>query len=142
MKVDGACLCGQVQYEAEVDLNRVAFCHCTDCQINSGCPMSWLVVAKENTFRLTSGKLTTYIKTAESGTKRALEFCAECGTRILAKPVDGGPGHVTLRAGAIRQRDQLTPRAHVWARSAQSWVYDLSKLPTFDKVPGKRAISR
>ncbi len=35
MKVDGACFCGHITYQAEVDEARVAICHCTDCQANS-----------------------------------------------------------------------------------------------------------
>ena len=31
MKVDGACHCGSIRYEAEVDPAKVIICHCTDC---------------------------------------------------------------------------------------------------------------
>jgi len=36
MKIDGACHCGEVKYEAEVDPEKVAICDCTDCQSLSG----------------------------------------------------------------------------------------------------------
>ena len=32
MKVDGRCHCGSSPYEAEIDPEKVAICHCTDCQ--------------------------------------------------------------------------------------------------------------
>jgi hypothetical protein len=135
MKVDGACLCGHVHYEAEVDAKRVALCHCTDCQINSGCPMSWVVAVVDDRFQLTSGTLKTFVKTADSGRRRALGFCPECGTRIVSKPIDGEQGVISLRAGSLRQRDQLRPRAHIWASSAQPWVDELAALPRIDKQP-------
>ncbi len=36
MKIDGACHCGNISYEAEIDPENVAICHCVDCQILSG----------------------------------------------------------------------------------------------------------
>jgi hypothetical protein len=135
MKIDGACLCGYVQYEAEVDPRRVALCHCTDCQTNSGSAMSWVVAVVEDRFALTAGTLKTFVKTADSGRRRVLCFCAECGTRIVAKPVEGEPGVLTLRAGSVRQRAELRPRANVWAQSAQTWLADLRELPNIDGQP-------
>lgn len=32
MHIDGACRCGKIGYEAKVDPQDVAICHCTDCQ--------------------------------------------------------------------------------------------------------------
>ena len=36
MKVDGACHCGELAYEAEIDPERIGVCHCGDYQILSG----------------------------------------------------------------------------------------------------------
>jgi hypothetical protein len=36
MKVHGACHCGQIRYEAEVDPQKVNLCNCSDCQVLSG----------------------------------------------------------------------------------------------------------
>ena len=36
MKVEGACLCGYIAIEGEVDPDKVTVCHCTDCQTSSG----------------------------------------------------------------------------------------------------------
>jgi hypothetical protein len=135
MKVDGACLCGRVEYEAEVDSRRVVLCHCTDCQINTGSAMGWGVAVVDDQFELKSGELKTFVKVAESGRRRVLAFCPECGTRIVSKPVEGEPGIISLRVGSIRQRAELQPRAHVWARFAQPWMDELSKLPKIDKQP-------
>ena len=133
MKVDGACLCGHVQYEAEVDERLVALCHCTDCQVNSGSAMGWVAAVIDQGFELKSGALKTYIKTAESGRRRALGFCPECGTRIVATPVEGEQGVISVRVGSIRQRAELQPRAHIWASSAQPWTFDQRGLPRVEK---------
>src|SRR6185369_8911115 len=57
MQVEGACLCDAVRYVAEVDPGRVFLCHCTDCQIHSGCMMSWSVPVLGSTFTLVRGEL-------------------------------------------------------------------------------------
>jgi hypothetical protein len=38
MKIDGRWHCGAITYEAEIDPDMVALCHCTDCQTWSGSP--------------------------------------------------------------------------------------------------------
>src|SRR5208283_3750354 len=36
MKIEGRCHCGQITYEAVVDADKVAICHCSDCQMLTG----------------------------------------------------------------------------------------------------------
>ena len=84
MKIDGACHCGAITYEAEIDPAGVRLCHCTDCQTLSGSAFRVTVSAADGSFVLLSGEPTIYIKTAESGAKRAHAFCEDCGTPIYA----------------------------------------------------------
>ena len=134
MQVDGRCLCGHITYEAEIDTDRVAICHCTDCQNHSA--SAYGVVAHiEGGFRLLTGEMKTFEKTASSGTRRALTFCPECGTRIYAKTVGEGTGFWGLRVGTIRQRAELIPKLQVWCDSALPWTGDLGAIPKFAKQP-------
>lgn len=36
MKIEGACHCDAISYEAEVEPGTTTVCHCNDCQIQSG----------------------------------------------------------------------------------------------------------
>ena len=67
MKIDGACYCGAITFEADVNPESVAICHCTDCQTTSGTAFRTIVPASAETFRVVSGEPKTYLKTAESG---------------------------------------------------------------------------
>src|SRR5262245_13258504 len=97
MKIDGRCHCGYITYEAEIDPEKVMICHCADCQTLSGSAFRTVVFTREDTFNLLSGKLKTYIKTGESGTKRPQSFCPECGTPIHSSTLgDGQKVHVIL----------------------------------------------
>ena len=75
MKVDGRCHCGQIRYEAEVNADQVNICHCTDCQTLTGTVFRTSIRATDGTFKILSGEPTVYVKTAESGAKRAQAFC-------------------------------------------------------------------
>ncbi|MFC1680493.1 GFA family protein [Pseudomonadota bacterium] len=129
MQIDGTCHCGNITFSGEVDPEKVIICHCTDCQTLSGSAYRTVAPAIEGTFKLLSGEPRIYVKTSESGSRRAQAFCPDCGTPIYSAPEGGGSTFFGLRVGAIRQRDQLMPRSQCWSRSAQTWVQDISKLP-------------
>lgn len=132
MHIDGRCHCGKITYEAEIDPEAVGICHCTDCQTLSGTAFRTVVAAKKEGFQLLTGEPKVYIKTAESGNKRAQAFCADCGTPLWATaPTD--PQVYGLRVGTIRQRSELNPRRQVWARSAQGWLNEIGSLPRLEK---------
>ncbi len=64
MKIDGGCRCGYIRYEADIDPETVAICHCTDCQTLSGSAFRTVVPAKKSDFRLLGGTPKIYVKTA------------------------------------------------------------------------------
>jgi hypothetical protein len=133
MKIDGSCHCGHVRYEATVDPKRVGICHCTDCQALTGTAFRVSVAVPEADFMLTGAQPKIYVKTAESGARRAQAFCPECGSPIYATSVGEGPKVYGVRVGTARQRDQLAPSRQVWRRSALHWLPELEGLETFDK---------
>ena len=129
MRVTGGCFCSAIRYEAEVDENMVIICHCTDCQINSGTAYGVVVSVINGKFNLVKGKLSFFQKIADSGAKRDLGFCSNCGTRIFAKPGDDTNGTFGLRVGTVDQRANLLPKKQAFTRSALSWVSDISFIP-------------
>ena len=132
MKVDGSCFCGELTFEAEIDPSTVELCHCRDCQVLSSSAFRIVVPTIEGGFRLLSGTPTIYVKIAESGNRRSLAFCPTCGTAIYSAPADGKSGYFGLRAGTLRQRLDLVPRAQYWRRSALPWVDHLEGFPAHD----------
>ena len=133
MKIDGGCHCGAITYEAEIDPEKVAICHCTDCQALSASAFRTVVRVPEADFRILTGEPKIYIKTGDSGAKRAQGFCSECGSAIYATSVDDGPKVFGLRLGTARQRAELTPKKQIWFRSALHWLPDLDSIPKVEK---------
>ena len=132
MKIDGACHCGNITYVAEIDPDKVGICHCTDCQTLSGTAFRVNVPAAKDAFTLLTGQPKIYVKTAESGAKRAQAFCPECGTPIYAAAASD-PQVFNIRVGTARQRTELRPKTQGWCRSARDWVMDLQPLQQFAK---------
>lgn len=132
MQVTGRCHCGKVSYEAELDPANVAICHCSDCQMLSGSPYRVSVRVPADTFRMLSGQVKAYIKTAESGAKRAHSFCPDCGTPVHSSDVTN-PKTYSLRVGCLDKRAELPPRRQIWCKSSMPWSRDLTPIPASER---------
>ena len=69
MKINGECHCGEIAYEAELDLKKVGICHCSDCQALSASAFRTIAIVQGNTFRLTKGTPKKYVKIGASGNR-------------------------------------------------------------------------
>jgi hypothetical protein len=134
MKVTGGCHCGHITYRAEVDPGTIRVCHCTDCQKLTGTAFRATIASLSGTFVLQRGTPKIYIKTAESGNKRAHAFCPECGTPIYAAVPEPSPLTYGLRVGGIDQRHQLgPPERQQWCCSALLWSMDLTQIERIER---------
>ena len=133
MKVHGACHCGAIGLEAEVDPERVTICHCTDCQSLTGTAYRVSVPAPAESFRLTRGRPKIYVKVGDSGNRRVQAFCGDCGSPLYAHADEAHPRSYGLRVGGLAERRQLTPRKRIWCRSALDWSADLHGMPELDR---------
>lgn len=134
MKIDGACHCGAIAFEAEVDPARVSICHCSDCQALSGSAFRTSVHAAKADFRLLKGRPKEYVKTGESGARRVQAFCADCGSPIYSAAPGDTPFYF-IRAGTVRQRAQLAPKVQIWCQSRLGWLSGLDGIPRFERQP-------
>ncbi len=132
MIVHGACHCGAIAYEAEVDPARAVICHCIDCQTLSGAAFRASVPARVEDFRLLKGAPRTYVKTAESGNRRIQAFCGDCGSPFYSADAEGAKTY-NLRIGVMAERAALPPQREIWCESALPWSRDVLPLPKADK---------
>ena len=127
MKIEGGCHCGRIAYEAVVEPGSAGICHCTDCQALTGSAYRVTIPAPAESFVL-RGEPRIYIKTADSGAKRAHAFCPDCGAPIYAAAIVD-PVTYSLRLGSIKQRARLgAPRRQISCQSALPWSMDLSGI--------------
>jgi hypothetical protein len=126
MKVEGACHCGKIAYEAEVQPGTIGVCHCGDCQTLTGSAFRANISAPAASFRLLRGEPRIYIKTADSGARRAHAFCPDCGAPIYACAVEN-PSSYSLRVGALKQRYELgRPAREIWTKRRLPWIAEMA----------------
>jgi hypothetical protein len=133
MKVDGRCHCGEIRFEAEIDAGRVGVCHCNDCQVLTGSAYRVSVPVTAANLKLLRGTPKDYIKTAQSGNKRAQGFCANCGTPIYATDAHK-PEIYFLRVGTLSQRAALPPQRQIWCSSELPWAADIRALERSERA--------
>ena len=125
----GGCLCGEISYELLGSPMALYRCHCTVCQTVSGSAFGMSMWVKKDDFKLTSGILKSFIRTADSGAKVESFFCDACGVRIYATAAVSNVEHIVLKPGTLQNTDDLNPSVDVWLKSKQHWF----ELPTDTK---------
>ena len=135
MKVDGACHCGAIRCEANINTDYVVLCHCSDCQTFSSAPYRASVPVTAENFSLT-GTPTEYVKIGGSGLRRVVAFCGVCGTALFSTALlPEERVRFNLRLGWIRQRAELPPQRQGFCDSALPWAFDIRDV---EKVPQRR----
>jgi hypothetical protein len=139
MRIQGACHCGAIRFEAQIDPDTVSVCHCGDCQTLSGAPFRASVPAKAENFTFLQGAVKPYVKVADSGNRRRTGFCSDCGTQIYSTDDVAAPAAYMLRVGTIAERDLLVPKKQIWCQSAQPWAQDITGLEGYAQAaPAKK----
>ena len=115
----GRCLCGDIQFSAQLPSLWVAHCHCTMCQRSSGAAfVTWVGLddarcsIKDPCHRL------TWYRSSELGERG---FCSRCGSTLFFRsPRWSGELHVAL-ANFLGPVDRA-PQAHVFWDTHVDWV--------------------
>ncbi len=114
------CSCGSLKVEAQAEPQRVAACHCLECQRRTGAPFGVSAFFKASDVAI-SGPSTTYVRTGDSGKKLDAHFCPTCGTTVYWLP-EFLPGVIGVALGAFADPDFPAPTLSVFERSRHPWV--------------------
>ncbi len=130
----GSCNCGYIQYEVLLPFRFQAACHCIQCQKHTQSAFSLIGVTSSDAFRLLSGKLKTWVKTADSGTRHDCCFCPECGNRIYHQNPNL-PDVIRLKLGTLEDTSIIDPQMHVWTQHKQDWFVLPDDVPSHPTQP-------
>ena len=134
----GGCLCRAVRYELRALPLTVYACHCKDCQRLSVGTHTISMVVERADVSLLSGKLETYVKTAESGRTLRMLRCAACGSPVWNEASADSPT-IVMKAGNLDDIGWAQPVGNIWTRSKAPWVAIDPDLPHYDTQPDDRA---
>jgi hypothetical protein len=118
--LEGGCLCGAVRYVLASLPNYAYFCHCRDCQLESGSPFVSDMNVDRASVRIT-GPLIRYTRTGNSGRSVHRNFCTACGTTVLTE-FDVDPDHVSIKACSLDDPSWVRPDRHLFTSRAQPWL--------------------
>ena len=135
MKIDGGCYCGALRFSSMGDPMFKAQCHCRECQYFSGGHPNAVMALPEGTFGYTKGKPKTF-KRSDLATPVNREFCADCGTQILAR-APGLPGMVILKVGTLDDPKIFQgPQMAIFLVDKQPFHHVPEGIATFERTPG------
>jgi hypothetical protein len=141
LPLTGGCPCGAIRYEIGAIPLLLYACHCTNCQRQSGSAFALNMPVAADTFRLVRGEPKGWRRLSPSGAETVSWFCNDCAGRIHGTRPNR-PASVTVRAGSLDDTSWLTPVAHMFVRSAQSWLY-LPPTDCFDETsPDFKALAK
>jgi len=80
--VEGACLCGRIQYAVEGDIGEVSHCHCSMCQRIHGAAFGTYGAVPREKFRWLSGS--DLVQVYQSSASMDRTFCSVCGSTLQA----------------------------------------------------------
>jgi hypothetical protein len=133
MKISGGCHCGKISYSADADPRKTVICHCSDCQVMSGTAFRTIIFVPDHEFNLENGKLKNYIKTADSGNRRVMAFCENCGSHIYATDVGDAPKVLGIRLGTCDQRADIKPVQQYYCSSKMAWVDEIDSIAVLER---------
>ena len=135
MKLDGGCYCGTLRFASTGDPAFQAQCHCRECQYFSGGHPNVVMILPEGTFTYTKGKPKAF-RRKDLDTPVSREFCADCGTQILAR-APGLPGMVILKVGTLDDPGLFAgPQMAIHLADKQKFHHVPEGIAMFERTPG------
>jgi hypothetical protein len=135
MKIDGGCYCGALRFASSGDPVFQAQCHCRECQYFSGGHPNVVMALPESGFSYTKGTPKKF-RRSDLATPVSREFCADCGTQILAR-APGLPGMVILKVGTLDDPTLFAgPQMAIYLVDKQPFHHVPEGVATFERTPG------
>ena len=115
-------------------------CHCRECQYISGGNPNVIVAMPEAGFSYTKGDPKGFAR-SDLDNPVTREFCADCGTHILAKS-PALPGALIIKVGVMDDpKAYAGPQMAIFGCDRQSFHAVPEGIPFFEKGPGSPTIS-
>ena len=130
--LNGACMCGRVQYEITAEPRFMYQCYCSKCRAASGASFVTNIIVDADGFRITAGKES--LAAFESSLNKFRHFCSVCGSPIYSQG-EKTKHVVSVRCGTLRQDPGIRVAYHAFVASKAPWVDIHDDQPQFSEWP-------
>ena len=137
----GGCACGAIRFQCSAAPSVSYFCHCRDCQRESGSAFTSCVVVPAAAFAVTQGNPKHYDTTSDSGGSTRRCFCPNCGAPLHGC-IPTAPDVVTVNVASLDDPSGFEPQMSLWVSSAQPWTHLNPVLPKLDTQPAEEEVQR
>jgi hypothetical protein len=120
----GGCQCGAIRFAVSATPKRISICHCRMCQKATGAPFASFADIERADFAWTRGKPSTF----QSSSIALRDFCADCGTPLSYRLIDGPK--IEIMTGAFDRPDRVVPTRQFGTESRLGWVVGIANLPS------------
>ncbi len=127
--IRSSCLCGDVTWEIDGELEWMSHCHCSRCRKSHGSAFATYVAGPAAGFRLQGAE---NVARYESSPGFHRSFCKRCGAKV---PGDAADGRVFMAAGNFLDDPKQQPLAHIFVASKAPWYEIADDIPRFDAFP-------
>lgn len=124
--IQGACLCGAVQFEILLPSTACVHCHCSMCRRAHGAGYVTWVILPSRQLRITSGgeNLSRY-QSSDHGARR---FCRVCGSSLFGESTRT-PDQAYVVLANLRGEVDRAPEFHASFADRAPWVVIADDLP-------------
>jgi hypothetical protein len=130
MSVRGGCLCGIVEFEADLPFTKFVKCHCSRCRRASGSAFSANAYVLPPAFRWLSGQDHVARFDLAEAASFSTSFCRACGAPLPHATRSGR--EIIIPAGSLRDDPGVSPAIDACWQSRARWLSDAIDLPTVD----------
>lgn len=121
-RMSGGCQCGAVRYRLSGPLIEPGLCHCRMCQKATGNLFMAMVGSLQEHFTLTRGSPSWF----RSSSRFQRGFCAECGTPLFFRKIDGKGIGVAI--GSLDDPVSVRPVAAYGVQSRMPWLSEVCAI--------------
>jgi hypothetical protein len=119
----GGCQCGAIRFAVYTEPKNIGICSCRMCQKAVAGPFAVLAEVPWADFAWTRGQPAAF----QSSSRAARDFCAECGTPLSYRHLDGPI--IELLTGAFDDPARVAPTYAVGTESQLAWVVHIADMP-------------
>lgn len=117
MTIRGSCLCGDVRYEIDGEIERIGHCHCSMCRKAHGAAFGTYGRVDKRVFRFVSGE--DRVRSYRSSPEVTRTFCDRCGATLQF--VHDRSSHLGVAVGTLDDDPGVRPSYHIWTSAKAPW---------------------
>ena len=135
---EGGCACGAVRYRLTSDPLFTHWCHCLNCQRQTGSAFVINLLIETDRVELLAGDPRPVDVPRDDGSTQRIFRCPSCQVAVFSEYTS--PEVRFVRGGTLDQPSRVVPDVHIFIRSKISWITLPDSAPAFEVYYDMKAL--